>query len=414
MAQKRKTYIFFGTGITSVSGAPLYYRNKKRYLEAQGWNVCVFSFIPGHAALPELEPYEVCIIPQLKFLPVFYYPRAQRRLLERMQALIPAADEYVVESNRPLIAPWAELLAQRLKARHFLYCLDENPGSYGKDFIRFLWFKYDRREIASIYRAIIRRMLGRKIWDESIDLTRLYVTPTGAISQVADIEYDDSRILPGRINIFSLGRMDKPYLPHTMQDLAEYGRMRPDMSFNVIVTGRDETIEAHLKQIFAGVQNMNLVCVGELSPIPEKLLRRMDVAIASAGSAALCKKFGIATITIDMKDFQPIGILGYNATSRIFRLKKEPPQPLSDLLDMILLKKEVQTRFVLPPQYGRTEEDYTSHFEYLNGISAPLDYFRFTPSVSDRLIRFAGCLIGLEQCMHIYKWMQARLYKRNK
>lgn len=400
-----KTYIFFGTGITSISGAPLYYQRKQRYLEQHGWCVFIFSFVEGTAAIPELKPYEQYVVPELKYLPVFYSRRMRDGILDRLQRQIPSCSECVIESNRPLIAPWAELLAERLHAKHILFCLDEQPNSYGDDFQKFIWFKYHRKEVTSIYRAIIRLLLGRKRGDNSIELIRLSVAPTGAVCQVDNIPFDGSAIIPDRINVLSLGRLDKPYVLPIMQEFADYANINRDMNFNLLIVGHDENVELQLKRIFELVQNVNVVYFGELHPIPEKLLQCVDVAIATAGSAALCRKFSICTISIDATDFQPIGILGYNAISRTFRLRREPPVPLADLLNLILRERVVQSHFMVPESYGM-EEDYSSHFDFIEQTTTQKEYYHFTASLKDTLVMFVGAIIGLENCNQLFKFFQ--------
>lgn len=400
-----KTYIFFGTGITSISGAPLYYQRKKRYLEQLGWHVCIFSFVEGTAAILDLKQFETFVVPELKYLPVFYSRSMQDGILNRLQRLIPPCSECIIESNRPLIAPWAELLAERLQAKHILFCLDEQPNSYGDDFQKFIWFKYYRKEVTSIYRAIIRLLLGRKRGDKSVELVRLSVAPTGAVSQVENVPFDRSGIQPDRINVLSLGRLDKPYVLPIMQEFADYAYANRDMSFNLLVVGHDENVELQMKHLFARVQNVNVVCFGELHPIPEKMLQCVDIAIATAGAAALCRRFSLCTISIDTTDFLPIGILGYNAKSRTFRLRREPPVPLADLLNLILRERVVQSQFKVPESYGQ-EEDYSSHFDFIERTAIQKEYYHFTPSFRDRLIMIAGMIIGLENCNKIFKFLQ--------
>lgn len=400
-----KTYIFLGTGVTSVSGAPLYYQRKKRYLEHKGWKVRIFTFVEGTAALAELKMFEEDIVPELKYLPVFYSRRQRTHILDCLAQKVPACSECVIESNRPLIAPWGELLAERLQAKHILFCLDEQPHSYGNDFQKFIWFKYYRNEVATIYRAIIRLLLGRRRGDKSLDPVRLSVAPTGAVGQVADVSFDDSRILSGRINVLSVGRLDKPYVLPIMREFADYAIANSDLSFNLIIVGHDESAEAELLLLFEAVPNVNLLCMGELHPIPEKLLHDVDVAIATAGAAALCRRFSLCTISIDTVDYQPIGILGYNAKSRTFRLRREPPVPLADLLDMILREKVVQSHFRLPETYG-LEEDYSSHFDFIEQSSPEKEYYHFTSSIRDKIIMIAGAIIGLENCNQLFKFFQ--------
>lgn len=403
MVDSQKTYMFFGTGITNISGAPLYYQRKKRYLERNGWHVRIFTFVEGTAALPELRMYEEDILPELKFLPVFYSPQKQDDILNRLQKHIPLSSEYIIESNRPLIAPWAELLAERLNAKHILFCLDEHPGRYGADFLKFIWFKYNRKEATTFYRAILRELLGRKRSDTSIMPIRLSVTPTKSVDLVADVPFDDPAIQQGRINVLSIGRLDKPYVLPIMREFAEYAITNTDMQFNLIVVGHDDTVESQLHEMFETVLNVNPVCLGELHPIPEKLLQCIDVAIATAGSASLCRRFAICTISVDTVDMQPIGIMGYNAKSNTFRLKYEPPIPLSELLNMALREKVAPSNYQRPAQFG-SDEDYSSHFNFIEQSAQEKEYYHFTASVRDLVVRIVGVIIGLENCNRLFKF----------
>ena len=64
----------------------------------------------------------------------------------------------------------------------------------------------------------------------------------------------------------------------------------------------------------------NVICtkLGFKFPIPKSFFRKLDVAIAGAGSATLCCREHVPTIVADAGTTNAAGILGYTVSSSIF------------------------------------------------------------------------------------------------
>lgn len=411
-------YIFIGTSITSIGGGVLYYKNKQKYLKSIGWDCYVFSFVQGRASIQDLSIYESGIIPELKFPSFFYSKNKQEHIIEQMITLSNAsfANEIIVESNPTQISIWGELLAKKLNAKHFIYALNEKDKIFDKRYFDFLYFKYQRREIAGIVNSSLYSLFSPYVKIENNNSFYLSACPTHAVTNVEDVAYDESHILPNRINILSLGRFDKPYLLPTLKSFKDYALANEYMKFNLIMIGgscEHGKIENSIIHIFREVSNANLVFLGSLFPIPLRLLKSVDICIASSGSAGLSYKFGIPTISIDGNDLLPIGILGINAVSRLFRNLNEPPMQLSELLNM-LIKQKVHKKEICIPEEMSKEVDYSSHMSFVKNSSNKKVYYDLGnfDSLKYWIIRICGIILGFENCNRTYKYLLKMFWRK--
>jgi hypothetical protein len=59
------------------------------------------------------------------------------------------------------------------------------------------------------------------------------------------------------------------------------------------------------------LSNTNIYMMGYTFPVPETILEKSDVGIASANSVLVTANKNVPTICIDMNDYYAIGVYGY-------------------------------------------------------------------------------------------------------
>ena len=105
-----------------------------------------------------------------------------------------------------------------------------------------------------------------------------------------------------------------------------------------------------------------MLITGFLFPLPKAIFPLIDVFFGAAGSSWVVMKEGGISISIDVHDYQPIGVLGHTTNNSLLRSAEEPPIDLCKLLNEVLFDN----------MYQRTEPlaianlDYTPHFEFLS------------------------------------------------
>lgn len=404
---KDKLYIFFATSICSIGGGQLYYRNKIRYLRSDGWMTYIFSFIEGEIEIDDLKTYKLGIIPDLKYPPYFYSNKKQNMLIEKLEilSLMKKYSSIVIESNNTKTSLWGEIVAKRNKAKHIIYALNENDKIADSNYFNFFKFKFERKEIAGIVNSLLVRFFEQYMKLDEKKSYSLSANSNNAITNVEDVEYDKSKILDDCITVLSLGRIEKPYLFPTLESFRNYAKENVQLNFNLVVVGGnlDNAIEeVRIKQLFDRLENVNLVLTGSLFPIPLGLIRRTDVCIASSGSAGLTYKFGIPTITIDGNDLLPIGILGYNANSWLFRNSTEPPQKLSDLLNLIIKERVIKNEFLIPQEF-KIKADYSQHLNFIAQSASEFTYYDMEKfyNIKNRIIRLCVLMFGVKNCIYL-------------
>lgn len=401
-----KLYVFMATSICSIGGGSLYYKNKIKYLENKGWNILIFSFVKGKPSLSRLMSYEDCIMEELKFPPYLYTKRKRMKILTQVLKKINSEQyhQIIIESNHTAASMWGEYIASQTGAKHFIYALNEKDNKLGEEYLKFLKFKLERKELAGIVKQTVENLLSSYMVISEQQHYVLGACPGGAISNVEDVEFLEPRIQEGKINVLSLGRLEKSYILPILQEFCDYANKNKELKFNLLILGSNSQIEKSIASMFTNVKNVNLIFLGSLFPIPLKLLKLVDVNIASSGSAGLTYKFGIPTISVDGNDYRPIGILGYNAKNRLFRSNEEPVQELGTLLDLIIKDKTVKKDFHIAEQMN-LNMDYSTHLQFVNDSNSSKEYYDIKKFDSrlNNLIAFVGQIIGLEKCNVLYK-----------
>lgn len=305
-----KTYIFVIRRICNITGAQQYVYNKMKYLESQGWRVLIFSSVYGKILIKEFEKYERMIYPQLYWCPVCFRKREVRSTLKRiLEDIGPCqGEDCIVESDSLARAVWGELIASRLGCRHLVFTMQEKHSCDNKN-NQFLWFKYNRHELAGIKDISICQILGSD--DVKRDDTRIIAYCNNVIDECADT-YSALLDSTADLTLGSIGRLGKPCVQGIVGSICSYAMRNQDKRFNVVMIG-DATKKYTKKEIveqFSRCKNINLVMTGNIYPIPLEFARRIDVFISTAGSASATYRAGMPTILVHPLSAMPVGIIG--------------------------------------------------------------------------------------------------------
>lgn len=385
-----KKYVFFASSICNMGGQEQYLNNKSKRLLADGFDVYVFSYVNGNVLLNGLKRFKSCINPVLRLEPYLYWRRDVEKCLSWIENVVkPNEDDIYVESTVAPQAEWGELFSERVGARHIIIDLQEQH-KYSQGLRSFLKFKYDRRELFGITKKSILQILGSECNDEVARQSYIDAECGGVIQEVDDPIID--RFESREINIGSIGRLDKPYVIPMIKDIVAFANTYCDKSIGLLlIGGGSKEIERFIQSEIGKARNISLVITGYLCPIPEKLVRKIDCFICTAGSAYETMRYGSPTIVYSMSSYKPLGIFDYTIED-ITQENVNVCLKIQDLLEQILFKNFCNTHQPL----GMRENDIDFEKEYRRQIS-------FFASIAERQYYDVSKIIVFGAKEHLYK-----------
>lgn len=195
-----------------------------------------------------------------------------------------------------------------------------------------------------------------------------------------------------------MGRLNKGFMRPSAQAIADYIKTYTSTSYNVVIIGGgEESIEKDFVNIFKDLSNANLILTGFLSPISYDLISKMDVVVTSSGCCTAAWRQGLVVISIDGKDYNPIGVFKYTTENSLFRTD-EPMVPLQHLLDDVLVKRKYPKKVqgFVPVTF-----DFKDHIDFINNMKNSYSYYKVLDisiscklKVIEKIKRFLYYLLG--------------------
>ena len=384
----------------------MYVRNKVLYLRKQGWIVDVISSDPGKILLRELEEFSN-FIPELIFCIYCFSKKKRNQIVRNLVNRIndAAYNEIVIESTTLESSEWAEIVSSKIGAKHLVNLLLENNTPKDKILRDFLVFKHKRRELVSITKSSLLQMF-KSFYPISIEES--YMLPAYCNNVVADVDSPWINIIKNKnfdYIVGCLGRLEKPFMMYSIIDFCKFANTIPDKTILLLLMGGStqyDRMNLKYKQyISKNANNVELMVTGFLYPVPSKLLFLCDALYATAGSAWVCSRSGIPTISYDDNDCRPIGILGRTTNSSLYRNQYEPVQSFEDLMTQILIEKKYKRNNEI---YLPDVPDMSDHLEFLRNSSQNVEYYYFDSSgsfpMSMKFLKLKLMMIGARRyCM---------------
>lgn len=359
----------------------MYFRNKSFYMQEQGWEVDLISAQKGKVYIPDLKKYDV-VIPEIGFDYFLFSKKKRKKIVDGLVERIcnQQYDEIIIESSCLQESTWAEVVSEKCGARHLCYILQEyNPIDSNSE-QEFVIFKYLRHELAGITDHSLYDMF-LPFWP--IKKEQSYSLPAYCNNVVEDIPCDilDHLNLSNYDHVIGcLSRLDKPFIISAIKDIIQYTQSHSKKYLFIMIGGAPEgsSFECNIKKLFVNHNNVELLVTGYMFPVPLSLLNRCEAFITSAGSAWVCMRTGIPTISYDGNDLRPIGIMGRTTKNSLFRSEDEPVQDLFVLLDEILEKKKYPKE---EASFNTAKIDFSSHDKFMKEMASSKEFFSFDNKV---------------------------------
>lgn len=371
-----KNYIILTVDIHPIGGMQLYVSGKAKYLEKNGWRVNIFfdSYEQDLCKDMELNKYLDGNIPELELSPAEFPKFLINRVLKKMvQKIGETGDEIIIESQSSSYALWGELLAKKLKAKHFCFLCNEefrSPEKYYDRYIDFFDFKHKRRELAGIHQNSCALLFeGYKD-----------VSPSEALSFTAKAKEPVQDVLDHRLDaikqadytICYIGRINKGYVPNILDGVCEFAKEHRDNLVQMVFVGDVTPRMDLIREKINDIPNLRTCLLGDLVPIPRELFSRIDVVIAGSGCALCSAREGIATIVADAQNYKSNGILGVDTNNPFFVQDGGQQFEFSYSLKKVLVDKVRAASSVAPED---TDSVYAEHFKLINNSDQLQEYY---------------------------------------
>lgn len=374
----------------------LYVSRKIEYLKSQGWTPLVYFYSEGQVEIPNLKEYKSNYIPNLRICVGNVSAKIRAKVLGTIAKDLNHKNKIIIESCCLALGTWGEFLANKLHGKHILYIVDEFVAAPTKKMSDFIKYKIEQKLFYCIDPDIIKKHIPELANPKDIILVAVGCSSNNVV------DYDNELIdnLPEKgLSILSLGRLDKGYIEHLFDSIANFARWNTEKDFNFIVVGDapNRRIRDKLFQIVANIKNLNVFELGAIWPLPLSLFRKVKVAVGSAGSILLCSKHGVPSISIDSNDHEAIGILRVNTNNVTFRNNEDPKYDILFWLKHILIDEQICKMNTIEDD----PLDYSAHQKIID-IKFNNNYFptetsrKFTshPYTRSLLIKFDQTKIG--------------------
>ena len=330
-----KLYLFLTNTIGGCSGGVTYVRNKLVWLQKRGWDVVVYDAggqVSESVLFTELMRFLCNRNFELYYPPCFFTQRRRNAVVNRIANKHKYKSQVVVESNTINLALWGEMIASSLKAKHLIYLIQENLIIQTKEQFDYLNYKAKNKELFSINTQAYELLFSK--YEEVKDADNHYWEASNA-SPILDIENERLNNIPrADINISHFGRK-KDYFHYMINEVKSFAESHPKTQINFLLLG----IESFKKNGYVFSDNLNIIPLGNMNPVPSLFYKISNVVIATAGCASMSFKYGAKVISMDTSECKPLGVMGFTTLDRTYRtVGNNNNKDLSVLLEELLIK----------------------------------------------------------------------------
>lgn len=401
-------YVFITPTIMDIGGAQKYVYSKTCFLKKQGFSVFIITSYKGERILNFTSPN--FYYGELYFSPCVF---GKKKITDIVMSIIESAhidSNTIIESSTITMSQWAEIIAERTRAKHLCYSLEEDFSAKKRSLYDFIKFKSERGELAGINGCSVGLML--KHFECTTGNSQQYLLAMSD-DPIKDISCDEALItLCNRVDyvIGAIGRTDKILFRSLLERIPRYSRMHPDKQFLLIFIGGPavdiKLLEKH------NSDNLTIVNTGYIYPIPEKLVRKLSVNIATAGSVRITAMYDIPSISTSAINAEVIGIFNYTTTKILYTEdgnKASEKVNLYHLLDSILFENYCRVHSPLSVLEHRPSEKifdiFMGHMNYIRKSSQTVVYYNIktiTCNRYERMVYFFIFMFGSKFARYVY------------
>lgn len=375
-----KKYVLLTADIHPIGGMQLYTAGKARFLRERGWTVYILycGTNEKNCAIDYLNEYTNGAFYCLAYRPAQLEKSTLNYVLQKIENLIEASAEDVVyiESQAEVLALWGELIAEKIKAQHICFNCNEQfrgPKKYYEENIEFFKFKYHRRELLGLHADT-----NKKLFDGYLDVPcsnefLFDAVEPGPIQDVKNVLVE--KLENFDFNIAYLGRIIKGYVPNILDGVCQFAKKYPQKVIQFIIIGDATERKAEIDKLFSRINNVKVVYMGDMVPIPRAIFRKIDVMVAGAVCAEISAREGVPTIVADCENYLANGILGYTINNSMYYDHQRGQKTyLEELEDVLINKEYLKNMYSFPPAIS-SDDIYESQFMFFDEAISKREYY---------------------------------------
>lgn len=396
-----KKYVFIQPTVADIGGSQQYLYRKIPILEQNGWRVVVITTERGKIFIERLSEYDNYCIEELRFSTCFFNKRDIKKIVDKTIKYIDPqeGEEIVIESATASMALWSEIIAEKIKCRHFCFDFEEIFTNLTQTQLAYMDFKHKRKELCGITpRSLIRMFENYKkvLPEEAYSYRAMCSNPIDDAVSEKEIKLINELEKHEKV-IGTIGRANKPFLIPTLLHIKKYIEEHPDVRYAVVLIGGapQEKYEEEARNVFKNCENVDFYTTGMIFPISRKLLHICDVYVSSSGSASLTAREGLPTIAISPTTFKANGILNYTTRCSAI-VEKETNQDVKELLYNILDEEYCKKN----PNLGMYDEEdfeeeakeqFDKQIMFIESNNEELEYYDVSKVKKEGKLKIVAC-----------------------
>ena len=201
-------------------------------------------------------------------------------------------------------------------------------------------------------------------------------------NSVKDIECEWIDCIPkADYTIGSIGRLEKAFVPIIVDGICEFAQKVPDKKIAIVFFGDADACYAEsimrIKEKIEKYNNIQMFITGYLWPIPEKVIKKIDVFVSGAGSTSVSANCGITTIRMDVINDTPIGYVKDVKNFINLPLSKNNATVCDYLCETLLngFKPEIYNKMSIDEQTIWIMDCFDQHMNFIRNSNSEKCYY---------------------------------------
>lgn len=380
-----RKYIILARSIVNIGGEEIYNRNKARFLKELGYDVIIVSTARGKVVIDDLLEYYNYVIEELSNEPCYYNEKQISKILNKIKNIIGNTlgyEDIIFESHTPKLSIWGEFIAKEVGGRNFCLLSDDRFPVLSKDAARFFEFKFNRHELAGISDKSLQMLFGDYLeipGDKKYHLSFACINSIEPTMKNLGVNKDDYDIIIGTIT-----RLEKVCVPVILDNVKKFAENNQNKKILFLYFGgaSDSRVEKKTIKYMTGLKNLSFIITGNIFPIPQEDVEKVDLFINLAGAAHATRRLAIPTLSIELETGIPLGLLGITTQFAQYREVDNNCNwnSICEALDNIFVKKqpdiiEVKSLLKLDPH----KMNFEPHEKFIEeGMKSVNEYFDFS------------------------------------
>jgi len=305
-----KKYLLFVNNISDIGGAELYILRKSNFIAKKGFEVYIISAKTKDIKFKGLLNYSFLEIKEMLFSPTLFFKKRKEKIINEILDFIDYTekDEILIESHQVNPALWAEMFAEKVKAKNLVYCI--GPFDLQKE----------------IYKNFFNKKL---LSNELLGCNESYIPDTFGLiynNNYFNIPFDRNEIeivAPHKnknnnydLRILTISRIEKRYIKQSILDLINFSKLNSKLRIKYdLILSKDKGKEYdQLAKIVENNKQGNLIInlKGPVTKLTSDLFEGYTLFIGMGTAVLNAVSMGLPSLIVDYRNNKYYGFFGFD------------------------------------------------------------------------------------------------------